>query len=95
MANIKSQIKRNKTNEKARLRNKAVRSELKTRVKAAETAAATGSEDLAAATKAAISKIDRAATKRVIHPNAAARKKSRLIKRLAVLEAQEPVAAKK
>jgi small subunit ribosomal protein S20 len=70
VANIKSQIKRNLQNEKARLRNKAVRSELKTRVKA---------------TRLAIKKIDKAATKGVIHKNAAARKKSRLVKRLAAL----------
>lgn len=83
MANIKSQIKRNRTNEKARLRNKAARSELKTRVKAAHTAAAAGSEDLEATTRTAISKIDRAAGNGIIHKNAAARKKSRLIKALA------------
>lgn len=88
MANIKSQIKRNRTNEKARLRNKAVRSELKTRVKVAETAATTG-EGVEDATKAAISKIDRAVTKGVIHKNAAARKKSRLVKRLAALQSAE------
>ena len=88
MANIKSQIKRNRTNEKARLRNKAVRSELKTRVKVAETAATTG-ENVEDATKAAISKIDRAVTKGVIHKNAAARKKSRLVKRLAALQSAE------
>jgi small subunit ribosomal protein S20 len=87
VANIKSQIKRNRTNEKDRLRNKAVRSELKTRVKAAQTAASAGAEDLTAVTRAAISKIDRAATKGVIHRNAAARKKSRLIKELAKLSA--------
>jgi small subunit ribosomal protein S20 len=88
VANIKSQIKRNRTNEKDRLRNKAVRSELKTRVKVAHTAAATGSEDLEAATRDAISKIDRAAAKGVIHKNAAARKKSRLVKQLAKVSAQ-------
>lgn len=85
VANIKSQIKRNKQNEKARLRNKAVRSNLKTRVKAAETAAP---EDAAATLRTAISTIDRAATKGVIHKNAAARRKSRLIKRLASLNAE-------
>ena len=86
MANIKSQIKRNKQNEKARLRNKAVRSELKTRVKAAETAA--GTDESVAAGRAAESKIDRAAAKGVIHKNAAARKKSRLAKRLATAGAE-------
>jgi small subunit ribosomal protein S20 len=83
VANIKSQIKRNLQNEKARLRNKAVRSELKTRVKAAT--ASVGTESEAEATRLAIKKIDKAATKGVIHKNAAARKKSRLVKRLAAL----------
>jgi small subunit ribosomal protein S20 len=83
VANIKSQIKRNKTNEKARLRNKAVRTELKTRVKSAVTAAETGAENSAEALRLAIKRIDKAATKGVIHKNAAARKKSRLMKRLA------------
>ena len=83
MANIKSQIKRNKQNEKRRLRNKAVRSELRTRVKGAEAAA--GGDNALAAANAALSKIDKAAGKGVIHKNAAARKKSRLMKRLARL----------
>ena len=86
MANIKSQIKRNKQNEKARLRNKAVRSNLKTRIKSAETAA--GGEESEATLRTAISTIDRAATKGVIHKNAAARKKSRLVKRLARISAE-------
>ncbi|MEZ5320662.1 MAG: 30S ribosomal protein S20 [Microthrixaceae bacterium] len=91
MANIKSQIKRNKQNEKARLRNKAVRSNLKTRVKSAEAAARDHAEDNdlnEAAVRTALSTIDRAATKGVIHKNAAARKKSRLMKRLAALAAE-------
>jgi small subunit ribosomal protein S20 len=83
VANIKSQIKRNKQNEKRRLRNKAVRSELRTRVKSAEAAA--GSDNALDAANAALSKIDKAAGKGVIHKNAAARKKSRLMKRLARL----------
>ena len=81
MANIKSQIKRNLTNEKRRLRNKAVRSELKTRVKNALTLA--GSESGAAAQRLAAKRIDKAAAKGVIHKNAAARRKSRLAKRVA------------
>ncbi|MEI2815953.1 MAG: 30S ribosomal protein S20 [Microthrixaceae bacterium] len=85
MANIKSQIKRNKQNEKARLRNKAVRSNLKTRVRSAEVAAAAGADEAEATLRTAISTIDRAATKGVIHANAAARKKSRLVRRLAAL----------
>jgi small subunit ribosomal protein S20 len=88
VANIKSQIKRNKQNEKARLRNKAVRSELKTRVKAAETAAAEGGEGAEDAARLATGRIDRAANKGVIHRNAANRKKSRLAKRLAKAQAE-------
>jgi small subunit ribosomal protein S20 len=83
VANIKSQIKRNKTNEKARVRNKAVRAELKTRVKNAVTAAESGADNSAEALRLAVKRIDKAATKGVIHKNAAARKKSRLMKRLA------------
>jgi small subunit ribosomal protein S20 len=83
VANIKSQIKRNKQNEKRRVRNKAVRSELRTRVKKAEGAAGTEGADVS--TRTAVSKIDRAASAGVIHKNAAARKKSRLMKRLARL----------
>jgi small subunit ribosomal protein S20 len=91
MANIKSQIKRNRTNEKARLRNTAVRSEVKTRTKAAEVAAATG-EGVEDATRAAISRIDRAVAKGVMHRNAGARRKSRLLKRLAGIQAGQPEA---
>lgn len=87
MANIKSQIKRNRQNEKARVRNKAVRSELKTRVKAALSTAETGAENSADALKLALKRIDKAASKGVIHKNAAARKKSRLTKRTAALAA--------
>jgi small subunit ribosomal protein S20 len=81
MANIKSQIKRNLQNEKARLRNKAVRSELKTRVKSALGAA--GTDDAVEAQRLAVKRLDKAAAKGVIHKNAAARRKSRLAKRLA------------
>lgn len=83
MANIASQIKRNLQNEKRRVRNKGVRSELRTRVKAAETAAVAGAEDLEAATRLAMKRIDKAAAKGVIHKNEASRRKSRLAKRLA------------
>lgn len=88
MANIASQIKRNKQNEKRRLRNKSVRSELRTRVKVAESAATDGSEDLEEATRLAMKRIDKAAAKGVIHKNEAARRKSRLSKRLAKLSAE-------
>ena len=87
MANIKSQIKRNAQNEKRRVRNKAVRSELKTRVKSALTSV--GTDGQAEASRLAIKKIDKAAAKGVIHKNAAARKKSRLAKRLAAGTAAE------
>jgi small subunit ribosomal protein S20 len=83
VANIKSQIKRNRTNEKARLRNKAVRAELKTRVKNAVVTAESGADGAVEAQRLAMKKIDKAAAKGVIHRNAAARRKSRLAKRLA------------
>ncbi|MCU0311152.1 MAG: 30S ribosomal protein S20 [Acidimicrobiales bacterium] len=89
MANIKSQIKRNKQNERRRLRNKAVRSELKTRTKRAETAAAEGSDDATEALREAIKRIDKAASKGVIHKNQAARRKSRLVKRISTADAAE------
>jgi small subunit ribosomal protein S20 len=73
VANIKSQIKRNRQSEKARLRNRAVRSELRTRAKA---------ENEAESLRLAIQRIDRAATKGVLHKNTAARQKSRLIARV-------------
>src|SRR3954452_19478570 len=63
MANIKSQIKRNKQNEGRRLRNKAVRSELKTRVKAAVRAAEQGSDDAVARAQLAQKRMDMAAAK--------------------------------
>ncbi len=83
MANIKSQIKRNRQNVKRAERNKAVRSELKTRVKNALKGIETGAEDSADLTKAAVKRIDSAASKGVIHKNAAARRKSRLMKKAA------------
>lgn len=89
MANIKSQKKRNKTNEKARLRNKAVRSEMKTRIKTALDVAGSGEGDTEAALRIAIKRLDTAATKGVIHKNQAARKKSRLAKRVALLSTPE------
>ena len=82
MANIKSQIKRNRQNEARRVRNKAVRSELKTRTKAAVAAAEAGEAD-EEATRLAIKRLDKAASKGVIHKNQAARRKSRLVKRIA------------
>ena len=77
MANIKSQIKRNRQNETRRVRNKAVRSELKTRVKAVFAAADAG-EPTDELVRLAQKRIDSAASKGVIHRNEAARRKSRL-----------------
>ncbi len=87
MANIKSQIKRNKQNEAARLRNKAVKSEIKTRVKNAVAAASTGAEDHEAAARLAIKRLDKAAAKGIIHKNQAANRKSRLMKRISAMSA--------
>lgn len=83
MANIKSQIKRNRKNEQARLRNQAVRSELRTRVKNAVNAAENSADDAQAKLRLALKRIDKAAHKGVIHKNQAARRKSRLMKKIA------------
>ena len=85
MANIKSQIKRNRQNEARCLRNKAVRSEMKTRTKSA--LAAVGSEDEEAAIKLAMKRIDKSAALGVIHKNQAANRKARLMRRLNALHA--------
>jgi small subunit ribosomal protein S20 len=80
MANIKSQIKRNRSNERRRLRNQAVRSELKTRTKRARTAVETGADDAAEAVRLAQARLGKAAAKGRIHKNQAARRTSRLMK---------------
>ena len=80
VANIKSQIKRNKQNVIARERNKGVKSELRTRTKNA--VAAVGSEDEESMLRIAVKRIDMAASKKVIHKNQAANKKSGLMKRI-------------
>lgn len=86
MANIKSQIKRNRQNEKRRVQNRIFRGRARTFVAKARTALETGNgEESKAAVLEAISELDRAATKGVIHKNNAARRKSRLMKRLAEL----------
>ena len=87
MANIQSQIKRNRQNEKRRLRNKSVRAELRTRSKSAVAAAETGAEDSAEVLRLAVKRIDKAAPKGVIHKNTAANHKSRLVRRIAAIEA--------
>ena len=88
MANIKSQIKRNKQNEKAHQRNKAVKSSLKTSVRHFREAADSGDQEKAAqAMQAAYVKLDKAASKGVIHKNQAANRKSKLMRKVAAAEA--------
>jgi small subunit ribosomal protein S20 len=86
VANIKSQIKRNKQNEKARQRNKAVKSSLKTSVRQFREAADAGdAEKVTETMRAALTKLDKAASKGVIHKNQAANRKSAIAKRAAQL----------
>ena len=86
MANIKSQIKRIKTNEKARLRNKAVKSSLKTAIRRFRVAADAGDRETATVElRTATRALDKAASKGVIHKNQAANKKSALEHRAAAL----------
>ncbi len=83
MANIRSQIKRNRQTVKRQARNKAVRSELRTRTKRANAAI---SEDVGSAEESirlAVKRIDKAAAKGVIHTNQAANRKSKLMRRAA------------
>jgi len=103
LANIKSQIKRNRQNEKRRLRNRDFRGAARTAVKEARLSIE-GGQDTAASVTAAISALDIAAQKGAIHPRNAARRKGRLMKRLAALglqakgtavEAAAPVVEKK
>ena len=83
MANIKSQIKRNRQNEKRRLRNKSVKSALKTAIRKVNEAAASGDAELATTLlRAASRKLDKAVSKGVIHRNQAANRKSAIAKRL-------------
>jgi small subunit ribosomal protein S20 len=87
VANIKSQIKRNKTNEKARLRNKSVKSELKTAIRRTREAVAAGdAEKATAAARVASRKLDKAVSRGVSHKNAAANKKSALATQVAGLQ---------
>ena len=82
MANIKSQLKRIKTNEKARLRNKSVKSSVKTAIRKFREAAEAGDKDKALVLlRDASKKLDKAASKGVIHPNQAANKKSAMARR--------------
>jgi small subunit ribosomal protein S20 len=85
VANIKSQIKRIGTNETARLRNKAVKSSLKTAVRRFREAADAGSAEATDLLRVANRQLDKAASKGVIHANQAANRKSALAKRAASL----------
>lgn len=86
MANIKSQMKRIRTNEKARLRNKAVKSSLKTSMRKFREAADSGDATTALPLLTSASRaLDKAASKGVIHPNQAANKKSAMARRAAAL----------
>lgn len=83
MANIKSQIKRNRQNELARQRNKSARSILKTKVKKVLTSIEAGDTDAAReAYKDVAQSYDKAAAKNIVHKNKAANVKSRLAKKL-------------
>ena len=84
MATIKSQIKRNKTNEKANARNKATRSALRTQIRKFRAAVDGGDADTVQTELRAVSRtLDKAVSKGVLHKNAAANKKSALAKRAA------------
>jgi len=87
VANIKSQIKRNKQNEKAHQRNKAVKSALRTHIRKFREAVESGNiEEATVALRVATRQLDKAASKGVIHKNQAANRKSAITKRLAELE---------
>jgi len=86
MANIKSQIKRNRQNEKRRLANRIVRGSTRTAIAKARVALASENEDSKELVLKAIKALDKAAQKGVLHKNNSARKKSRLMKKLAMIE---------
>jgi small subunit ribosomal protein S20 len=94
LANIKSQIKRNRQNEKRRLNNRNVRGSARTAVNQARTALTAGDPETKEAVLKAISVLDKAAEKGVIHKNNAARRKSRLMKKLAAFKPGEAGAPK-
>ncbi len=86
MANIKSQIKRNRQNEARRMRNKAVKSSLKTAIRKFNEATRTGDQESATVLlRQATRKLDKAVSKGVIHKNQAANRKSAIYQRLASL----------
>ena len=90
MANIKSQIKRNRQNEKRRIRNRNFRGYARTAISQARTAFSENAPDTKQAVLKAISALDQAAERGVIHKNNAARRKGRLMKKLASFEANPP-----
>ena len=89
MANIKSQIKRNRTNETARLRNKSAKSEIKTRVKRAVAAASSDADTSAEDLRMAMKRLDKAAARGIIHKNQASNRKSRLARRVNALSSSD------
>lgn len=89
MANIKSQIKRNKQNEKRRIKNRNARGSARTAVNQARAAFETNAPETKEAVIKAISALDKAAEKGVIHKNNAARRKGRLMKKLAAFKPAE------
>ena len=95
MANIKSQIKRNLQNEKRRLRNRNIRGAARTAVNQARAAFEANEPETKASILKAISALDKAAEKGIIHKNNAARRKGRLMKKLASFENGTSAAAAK
>jgi len=89
VANIKSQIKRIGTNEKSRLRNKAAKAEVKTRIKSAVYTAETGADDAASYLRLAVKRLDKAAARGIIHRNQASNRKSALMRHVARFGAPE------
>ncbi len=88
MANIKSQIKRNRTNEKNRIRNKAAKSEIKTRIKRAVRVAETdpAGEETVESLRLAVKRLDKGAARGIIHKHQASNRKSALMRRVAALQ---------
>jgi small subunit ribosomal protein S20 len=87
LANIKSAIKRNKQNEKRRLRNRIYRGRARTYIRRAHLAIQNGDKENAqVAVKMAVSALDKAAEKKILHINNVSRRKSRLMKKLALME---------
>ena len=93
VANIKSQIKRIGTNEKARLRNKAAKAEVKTRIKTAVYAAEASHDEADEYLRVAVKRLDKAAARGIIHRNQAANRKSALMRHVAHLNAEAGAAA--